>query len=166
MRYGRYPYFNFFDASKGVQSRKALESLIAENGLLLEKISKNAIDKALVLLAVQQNGLALRFAPEALRGDIEIARIAVQENKHAFQYVLGGASYDIAVHFNRWIRPNMNNFLVGFVTTVFIARQASNAKLSFFTFGVLGALGGSVSIMTSRDDADEAFDYFVSLGMS
>ncbi|MCH9689992.1 MAG: DUF4116 domain-containing protein [Gammaproteobacteria bacterium] len=135
-----------------------LESAIEENGLLLQEISNDAIDKKLVLLAVRQNGLALRFAPEEFRNDAEIARIAVQENKHAFLYVLGGARNDIAVQFKRWIRPNINNFLVGFVAATCIGRQASDSKLPLFALGFLGTLGGSVSIMISWDDDDDALD--------
>ncbi len=42
--------------------------------------SETREDKELVLLAVGENGLALQFAGEGLRGDSEVVERAVQQN--------------------------------------------------------------------------------------
>eukprot|EP00971_Amphidinium_carterae_P145958 2893094-Amphidinium_carterae.1 len=43
-------------------------------------------DHEVVLAAVRRDGLALKFAAEALKGDREIVLAAVQENGYALQH--------------------------------------------------------------------------------
>ena len=63
--------------------RKAVE----QNGLALEFASEDLKgDRKMVHIAVAQNGLALEFASEDLKGDMETAHIAATQNDLALEF--------------------------------------------------------------------------------
>jgi len=60
---------------------------VQENGLLLERVPARYRDREMVLAAVSENGLALRYSPEPLKRDREIISASLQENGLALRDV-------------------------------------------------------------------------------
>lgn len=59
---------------------------VSENGMNLKDVSQECINRLMVLAAVAQNGLALQFAPQKLRADRDVVKIAVAQNPKAIEY--------------------------------------------------------------------------------
>merc|ERR1712203_11103 len=54
-------------------------------------------DPDVMLLAVQQNGLALQFAAERVRSEWKVAREAVCQNRFAFRYLSSNLQLDPSI---------------------------------------------------------------------
>ena len=63
------------------------------------------------MTALSQNGLALQFAPDAIRKDIEFIEVAVEQNSFAFKYSLiqPPALVEIALQGNPYLAPYVHN---------------------------------------------------------
>lgn len=60
---------------------------VKEDGLLLKDVPQRYQDREMVLAAVSENGLALRYSPEPLKRDRDIVSAALQENGLALRDV-------------------------------------------------------------------------------
>ena len=73
-----------------IMDRRRASALYAlcKNGMHLKHLDDWCVyDHELVLMAVQENGLALQYACDALRDDCQIGTAAVNQNPVAFQFV-------------------------------------------------------------------------------
>ena len=87
--------------------RKQVLRLIRKDGNCLAHADKFNGDKAMVLMAVNNVGLALRYASEELRNDPEIVRAAITRNGYALEFASDAIKADkmmvmLAVQENGW----------------------------------------------------------------
>ena len=75
-------------------NKQVVITAVRKCGLVLEYTTAFTSDKDVVLAAVSQNGLALKFAASELRGDPEIVMAAVRQDAHALEYAAGKFIYD------------------------------------------------------------------------
>jgi len=85
---GRCVNFRLDDLTPQQQERFTELVLVAvqQNGLVLGRIQPTMVNRSIVRNAVQQNGLALRFASEVFRSDPDIVCVAARQNHRAMQY--------------------------------------------------------------------------------
>ena len=75
---------------------------VNQNGLALRFVKPEWKTLELVLAAVKKNGLALQYAPDHMKNDMDVVLAAVNQTDHALKYVL---SIDIVWEFlekNPW----------------------------------------------------------------
>ena len=74
-------------ASDDLRSDRELSlHAVRMDGLALEHVKPEFIDRKLALAAVSQNGLALRFCSDMQRANAEIVGLAFRENKRSIRY--------------------------------------------------------------------------------
>eukprot|EP00971_Amphidinium_carterae_P322224 6404623-Amphidinium_carterae.1 len=69
-----------------MESREHLLDAVRDRLLLLRHVTEVWTDREVVLGAVQEDGKALEFAAEALKGDREVVLAAVQNNGDALEH--------------------------------------------------------------------------------
>lgn len=73
-------------ASSSLKDSDRYVAAVARNGLALQYVPKQAIDRDLCLAAVAQNGSALEFVPNAFK-EKSICRAAIGSNRSALKWV-------------------------------------------------------------------------------
>jgi hypothetical protein len=77
---------------KTILTIKAALAAVQQNGVALQYVPEALRTEAVALAAVQQNGWALQLVPEALRTEA-VALAAVQQDGWALEYVLDKALF-------------------------------------------------------------------------
>ena len=77
---------NFKDIPKNIITKELCELAVEHNGLSLKYIPKEYITKKLCQMAIQQNGMALLYVPENII-TLKLCELSIRKNSENLQYV-------------------------------------------------------------------------------
>ena len=87
------------EPTNNITSRKSAITALCQNGLRLQHLSQFNDDKELVLKAVSQDGLALEFASERLKNDVDVVRDAIELYPEALKFAGNEAVFTLVKEF-------------------------------------------------------------------